>query len=77
MTYGAAMLYQGISTLIVFQNSFPGMGKELLFKAAPSTENVLFAFVLFIPVFFVTYFTVKRFEVYLELQSERQFRNIR
>ncbi len=73
LAYGAALLYQALFPFVV---SWKMVSVSTLLTL-PSTDSLLFALVLFVPLFVVTYFCIGRFESYLELLNQKQFRNVR
>lgn len=75
VAYGGALLYQGIFSLVMYEYLTPNT--PFSWALMPSVEGLLFALVLMIPLFILTYFGVKYVEERLRLMSERQFQNIR
>lgn len=75
VAYGVTLLYQFLHAAVVYDDDAASL---LSFRlAAPSVENLLFSLVAFVPIFVVTYLTIKRFEDYLETVRQKQFRGIR
>jgi len=75
VAFGGALLYQGLFSLAVYRFFVPEAA--VLFRSVPSTDSLLFSLLIFIPVFLLTYMIIRRFERYLELLNQRQFRNVR
>lgn len=75
VTYGGALLYQGIFSFLVYERVTPGtiVSSALM----PSVDGLLFSLVLMLPLFVVTYLSLRHAETRLELMSQRQFQNIR
>lgn len=76
VSYSGVLLYQAVFFLLL-----SGGGNvpraTLLGAAFPSGESLFFSFAASLPVFIVTYFSVKRFEEHLDFISQKQFLNVR
>lgn len=75
VAFGGALFYQGLFSLVVYRLAAPETAA--LLRSAPSTESLMFSLLVFLPVFLLTYAIVRRFERYLELLNQKQFRNVR
>ena len=72
LAFGAALFYQSLMPFVATLTMTPATLLML-----PSTENLVFSLILFVPIFVSLYFFTKRFETYLETLSQKQFRNVR
>ncbi|MFZ3031849.1 MAG: hypothetical protein WA082_02330 [Candidatus Moraniibacteriota bacterium] len=75
VVFGAALFYQVIFSFVVYRES--ALDVALVLQSVPSIERLAFSLFFFLPIFQGTYFFVKRFEEYLALLSQKQFRNVR
>lgn len=75
VAFGGALFYQALFSLVVYRLVAPETVG--LFRSVPSGESLLFSLLVFLPVFLLTYVIIRRFERYLELLSQKQFRNVR
>lgn len=74
VAYGVTLLYQFLYAAAVYDDAASRLSLRL---AAPSVENLVFSLIAFVPIFVVTYLTIKRFEDHLETVRQRQFRGVR
>lgn len=75
VAFGAALVYQVLFSLVVYRLVAPDTAA--IFRSAPSAEVLVFSLVIFLPVFLLTYVSVRRFEHYLDFLNQKQFRNVR
>ncbi len=74
-SYGATLLYQGVFFALLYRQTI--VDHTVMISNLPSVDSLLFALVSFIPVFFLTYVIVRRFEDFIEVLNQKQFRGIR
>lgn len=75
VVFGATLFYQALFSLVAYQEG--ALDVALVFQSMPSIERLVFSFLFFLLIFRLTYVVVKRFEEYLALLSQKQFRNVR
>lgn len=75
VSYGITLFYQGIFFGFVYHESV--IDPTTLISNSPSVESLVFSLIFFLPVFAITYYMLRRFEDYIELINQRQFRGIR